>query len=379
MMKNSLFILASALALVSCAPKSQTIEVSNNLDSARNGELVAAQVDLSKPHILQNAAGQEVAYQVVDNKIIFQANVPAEGKALYTWTEGTPAEVEPLTTAFFLGDRRKDDFAWENDKAAYRMYGPALLKENPSSGVDLWLKHSSQLTADAMYKQEEGGKPYHVDYGLGIDSYKVGHAAGCGGLAIVSNGEIWPGGPYAKYEILQQGALQTIFRLSYDSVQVGDKVLTEEITITVNAGANMNKAEVVLKGEEIDDLQLGGAIFLHDTIQNLQIYPEAGTVCYCESANSDKGIYKIHEAQGISTDSLDFGRNYCAVYVPDADKFEQYAGTQVATRSYKLGETLTYYFGGAWSKRDYATDDEWKSAINFDAQCINEPLSVVVK
>lgn len=378
-MKNQFFILAASLSFVACAPKAQTIEVSNKLDLARNGELVAAQVDLSKPHILQDAQGLEVAYQVVDNQILFQANVPAEGTAVYSWVEGTPAPVEPLTTAFFLGKRRKDDFCWENDKAAYRMYGPALLKENPSSGVDLWLKHSSQLTADAMYKQEEGGKPYHVDYGLGIDSYKVGHAAGCGGLAIVSNGNIWPGGPFAKYEILQEGPLQTIFRLSYDSVQVGDKILTEEITITVNAGANMNKAEVILKGEEMDDLSLGGAIFLHDSIQNLQVYPEVGTVTYCESANSDKGIYKVHQQQGIDASTLDFGRNYCAVYVPGAEKFEQYAGTQVATRPYKLGETLTYYFGGAWSKRDYTSDDDWKSAINFDAQCINEPLIVVVK
>lgn len=371
--------MAAGLSLAACSTKSQTIEVSNKLDLSRDGELVAAQVDLSKPHILQDAQGKEVAYQIVDNKILFQANVPAEGTATYTWIEGTPSEVEPLTTAFFLGDRRKDDFAWENDKAAYRMYGPALLKENPSSGVDLWLKHSSQLTADAMYKQEEGGKPYHIDYGLGIDSYKVGHAAGCGGLAIVSNGEIWPGGPFAKYEILQQGALQTIFRLSYDSVQVGDKILTEEITIIVNAGANMNKAEVILKGEDLDDLSLGGAIFLHDSIQNLEVYPEVGTIVYCETANSDKGIYKLHASKGIDATTLDFGRNYCAVYVPGAETFEQYAGSQVATRPYKLGDTLTYYFGGAWSKRDYPTDDDWKSAINFDVQCISDPLTVVVK
>ena len=379
MKKLNFFVLAASLSLVACAPKSQTIEVSNSLDFARNGELVSAQVDLSTPHVLKDAQGQEVAYQVVDNQIFFLASVPASASSTYTWQEGTPADVEPLTAAFFLGDRRKDDFCWENDKAAYRMYGPALLPENPSSGVDLWLKHSSQLTADAMYKQEEGGRPYHVDYGLGIDSYKVGHAAGCGGLAIVYDNQIWPGGPYAKYEVLQQGPLQSIFRLSYDSVQVGQCVLTEDITITVNAGADMNKAEVVLHGEDLGDIQLGGAIFLHDSIQNLECYPKAGTVTYCESANSDKGIYKIHEQQGIDASTLDFGRNYCAVYVPGAENFDQLANTQTATRSYKLGDTLTYYFGGAWSKRDYATDDEWKAAINADAQCIDNPLSVTVK
>ena len=253
-MKQSILYIAAGLCLAACSSPQPTIEVSNSLDIERQGEIVSAQVDLSKPHILRDAQGNEVPYQVVDSQsILFQANVPASGKSVYTWTEGTPAEVEPLTTAFFLGDRRKDDFCWENDKAAYRMYGPALLPENPSSGVDLWLKHSSKLTADAMYKQEENeGKPYHIDYGLGIDSYKVGHAAGCGGLAIVVDGKVWPGGPFARWEILQEGPLQTIFQLSYDSVQIGDKVLTETIKITVNAGADMNKAEVVLNGDSIE-------------------------------------------------------------------------------------------------------------------------------
>ena len=379
-MRNVILYIAAGLGLAACGSPSETIEVSNTLDFARNRELVSAKVDVSTPHILKDAQGNEVAYQISGDAILFLPDVPAKGTATYTWTAGTPAEVEPLTTAFFLGDRRKDDFCWENDKAAYRMYGPALLPENPSSGVDLWLKHSSKLTADAMYKQEANeGKPYHVDYGLGIDSYKVGHAAGCGGLAIVSEGKIWPGGPFAKYEILEQGPLQTVFKLSYDSVQIGSNVLTEEITITVQAGANLNKAEVVLNGTPIEDLQLGGAIFLHDSIQNLLIEATRGFFTYCESANSDKGIYKVHEKQGIDATQLDFGRNYCAVYVPEAEFFDELANTQTATRSYKVGDTLTYYFGGAWSKRDYKTDGEWVTAINNDVLKLQNPLTVVVK
>ena len=380
-MKQSILYIAAGLCLAACSSPQPTIEVRNSLDIERQGEIVSAQVDLSKPHILRDAEGNEVPYQVVDSQsILFQANVPASGKSVYTWTEGTPAEVEPLTTAFFLGNRRKDDFCWENDKAAYRMYGPALLPENPSSGVDLWLKHSSKLTADAMYKQEENeGKPYHVDYGLGIDSYKVGHAAGCGGLAIVVDGKVWPGGPFARWEILQEGPLQTIFQLSYDSVQIGDKVLTETIKITVSAGADMNKAEVVLNGDSIENLRLGGAIFLHDLLKGSFVSHGMGMATFCEPANSDKGIYKVHEQQGIDASELDFGRNYCAVYVPGAEFFDELNNTQTVTRSYKVGETLTYYFGGAWSKRDYATDGEWITAINNDVLKLQSPLTVVVE
>ena len=46
---------------------------------------------------------------------------------------------------------RKDDFAWENEYAAFRMYGAALKPENPSNGVDLWLKNSPALVIDTMY------------------------------------------------------------------------------------------------------------------------------------------------------------------------------------------------------------------------------------
>ena len=46
---------------------------------------------------------------------------------------------------------RKDDFAWENEYAAFRLYGPALLPENPYNGVDLWSKNSPELCIDSMY------------------------------------------------------------------------------------------------------------------------------------------------------------------------------------------------------------------------------------
>ncbi len=384
-MKKYLFYLAAGLSLAACSPKNVTIEVQNPCDFARHGELVEVKIpnDIARLGKIVDANGAEVPYQLIsDGRILFQADVEANATATYQLFPEEPASpVEPLTTAFFLGDRRKDDFAWENDKAGYRMYGPALLPENPSSGVDLWLKHSASLTADAMYKQEEGGKPYHIDYGLGIDSYKVGHAAGCGGVAIIANNEIWPGGPFKTYEILQEGPLQTIFRLTYDSVQVADQVLGEVITITVNAGSQVNKAEVTFTGAEVPGMQVGGAIFLHDEIDNLVEGKEAGIyyLAYCENATSDKGIYKIHESQGIDASTLDFGRNYVAVLMADAEEAPQIGITKTCVKNYKIGDTFTYYFGGGWSKRDYKTDAEWIEATRQTAQALSAPLTVFVR
>lgn len=365
--------------LAACSPKDYVIEVTNNLDFDRNQELVCVDIHAPKIGRLIDSEGNEIAYQATDNGIVFQASVAANSTTTYSLSTSEPstAQTPSKTAAFFLGDRRKDDFAFENDKAGYRMYGPALLNENPSNGVDLWLKHIEDPIMDEMYKQEEGGKPYHIDWGYGLDSYKVGHAVGCGGVALVYNDKAWVGGPYSRWEILQEGPLQTIFRLDYDSILVGETILHESIVITVNAGAQVNKAEVTFSGEGVDNLKVGGGIFLHDEIANLKVGKDY--IAYAESATSDKGIYGVHQSQGIDASELDFGRNYVAVIVPGMENSQQYDITELALRSYKLGETFTYYFGGGWSKRDFSTDEEWFEATSKTAQAIASPLSVVVK
>lgn len=376
---NKFLYIAAGILFAACS-KETTIEVTNTLDFDRNGELVTAELATPAEGMLVDETGTEVPYQVEGNNILFQANVPANGTAKYTFNKNEkPSAVIARTDAFFLGDRRKDDFAWENDKAAYRMYGPALSSENPSNGVDLWLKHGDTLTVDAMYLQEEAGKPYHIDYGKGIDSYKVGHAVGCGGVALEAYDTIWVGGPYAKYEVIERGPLQCIFKLDYDSIKVGDQILTETLTITVNAGSQVNKAEVIFNGANIDSIRIAGGIFLHEDMGNLFVCDKCGVLSYAENATTDKGIFAIHEQNGLDATQLDFGRNYVAVIVPGMQEAKQYGITEVALKDYNVGDTFTYYFGGGWSKRDYATDDEWFEATKKTAQAIANPLQVVVK
>ena len=46
---------------------------------------------------------------------------------------------------------RKDDFAFENDKVAFRIYGPALKDSKENSGIDCWLKRVDYPTIDKWY------------------------------------------------------------------------------------------------------------------------------------------------------------------------------------------------------------------------------------
>lgn len=45
-----------------------------------------------------------------------------------------------------------DDITWENDIAAYRVYGPALQCSGEKAyGIDVWLKSTKELDVDHRY------------------------------------------------------------------------------------------------------------------------------------------------------------------------------------------------------------------------------------
>lgn len=255
--------------------------------------------------------------------------------------------VQPKVFGRFVPER-KDDFAWENEYAAFRMYGPALRPENPSNGVDLWLKASPELIVDSFYYREHVlGLPYHINYGKGLDCYKVGHTCGAGGLVVLAEDQTWIGGPYDRWEILEQTPERLVFRLEYDSLLVAGHVLQETITITAEAGEPLNRADVVLTGDYTGELLVGGGIYMHDTIDHFEVYENLGTVYYEEDALSDKTAAKMNYDFNGSTSQ---GRIYLTVRTPEATVTDMQDGNLIAVKDYQLGDTLTYYFGATWSE-----------------------------
>lgn len=265
--------------------------------------------------------------------------------------------VQPKVYGRFVPER-KDDFAWENEYAAFRMYGPALRPENPSNGVDLWLKASPELVVDSFYYREHVlGLPYHINYGKGLDCYKVGHTCGAGGLVVIAEGKTWIGGAYDRWEILEQTPEKFVFRLEYDSLMVAGHILQESITITAETGQLQNKAEVVLTADSqepiANSLLVGGGIYLHDSVDYHLTIPEVGYVFYEEDALSDKTAAQMNYDYNGSTSQ---GRIQLSVKTPGATLTDIVDGNLIAVKPYSLGDTLTYYFGATWS--------EWKGPKN---------------
>lgn len=376
-MRKTVFSICASLLLASGAFAQQTLVVTNASGIDRKGEIV--EVSLSslkvsfdtKSYVLRNRQNKEVAYQLIykGNKkpqsFIFQADVKANGSAAYVLSEGKPAVVKPRTFARFVPER-KDDFAWENDMAAYRMYGPALANENPSNGVDYWAKCTNDLIVDEFYNGEEKKHiSYHVDHGRGLDFYKVAHTTGCGGIAPYAEGKLWVGNHYDRYKIIESGPLRSVFTLEYDSVVVGNQVLKEKLTITTNAGSMLNKANVIFTGS-LQKMELAAGIALHDGKGIWKHNIANGTSGYAEEAVSDAKIPS--------------GRNYVGVYIPTkVNNALKDADNAMITGSYKTGDAFTYYFGGGWSKWLFPTDNDWFKALDLFSIKTKTPLKVTVK
>jgi len=376
-MKKFGYSLIASLLFVSVVFAQKSVVVSNSSDLDRKSEMVELKTCckkscfITKSVVLKNDKGEEVPYQLIYNDkkeiqgLIFQADVKAKSTAIYTLKEGKPATVKAKTFGRFVPER-KDDFAWENDFGGYRMYGPALAKENPSNGVDYWAKRTEELIVDEFYYGElKQGLSYHRDRGRGMDFYKVAHTLGCGGIAPYMSDSLWVGNHFDSYKVIENGPLRTVFTLTYDSVKVGNDFYKQTITITANAGSMLNKAVVTFTGKA-QKMQLATGIFLHDGKGDLKLNAANGTVAYAEEA--------------ISEFKEPSGRNYVGVFAPakviESKKKNAHA---FLLANYKVGTSFTYYFGGGWNKWKFPTDADWFKAVNDFAAKTKSPLKVKMK
>jgi hypothetical protein len=376
-MKKTVLSILTSLLIVSGVYGQHAIVVTNSSGFDRKGEMVEVNIASlkvsfeTKTYILKNKSNKEVGYQIIYNgtkkphSLIFQADVKARSSAVYSLAVGKPAVVKPKTFARFVPER-KDDFAWENDIAAYRMYGPALANENPSNGVDFWSKSTDKLVVDQRYKDDiYNGISYHIDHGQGLDFFKVAHTLGCGGIAPYTSGKLWVGDHFSSYKVIEVGPLRSVFELIYDSVKVGKVTYKEVLTITTSAGSMLNKGVVKLTGP-FQKLELAAGIAIHDGKGIWKQNIANGTSGYAEEAVSDANVPA--------------GRNYVGVYIPvKVNKALKDRENALITASYKVGESFTYYFGGGWSKWIYPTDTDWFNALKRFSELNRNPLKVTVK
>lgn len=373
MKKNRFSIILLLLAATITGFAQTTIEITNQYPFDRTDEIVEIAASefggiSSTNFILTDENNVEIPYQLIYHgtesvqSIIFPATVKTGTKVVYTLSPGTPKAVPARTYARFVPER-KDDFAWENDLAAYRMYGPALADQNPSNGIDLWLKRTDELVVDSFYRGElKYGKSYHVDHGQGLDCYKVGNTLGAGSIAPYVDGKLLIGKHFDSYKVLDNGPLRSTFTLTYNEVDINGKPYKKSVTISTNAGTVLNKAVVKLEGEK-QPMQLAAGITLHDGKGTLQ--RASGLIVYGENAVSDAGE--------------PVGRNFVGVVLPDKeDEYKIQNLHALLISNYVPGDEYVYYFGGGWSKWKFPTQKEWLDAVRQFSNQVKYPLTINV-
>ena len=371
-MKKIFLLVATAALLMACG--GAKVKVTNPLKLDRTNETVEiswqevqAKVSDATPENIVVIApdGSQQPSQVLYNggtepqALIFQATVAGNSSATYTLETGQ-REAYPAQAFGRYVPERMDDFAWENNLIAHRMYGPALEATGEiSNGIDIWLKRTDSLIIDKWFKP---GYNYHSDQGEGLDCYKVGRTLGAGAMAPYEKDSLWLGNNYIRYKVLDNGPIRIAFQLDYAPFLVDSVEVTERRTISLDANQRFNRMDNLYEGD-FTELPIAAGFVRHDVKRVM---------------NGDDWM-GMCEATSDTKDPVRDGDIYLGVILPGGEMIADTLGHAVAVKSVKSGETLTYYAGSGWSQGGVENMGEWVEEITAAQAAATRPLTVTVR
>lgn len=239
----------------------------NPLGAARPDEtiavawpVVAARLPGVRPGRVRvlDAAGREVASQAYDadadgrpdSLLILSAFGPNEARR-FTVQASAPT-VAYAKRVHVRHDWPRDDVAWENDRVAFRAYGPALTWANPnpltSSGLDAWSKRTRALILEKWYAPTYGD--YHKDRGEGADFFDVGPTLGAGGTAIWRGDSLHRSGSWASWRPIADGPIRAAFELRYAPWDAAGLRVSEVKRIVIDAGQHLYRQESTFQAHD---------------------------------------------------------------------------------------------------------------------------------
>ncbi|MDR0902169.1 MAG: DUF4861 domain-containing protein [Opitutaceae bacterium] len=401
----ALAALAFALAGTRTAAQDKfTVTVTNDLATARPAEIITIPFKEVRARIpgalldcvaVRDAGGGIIPAQVTNFKpaarpvlgddLVWQHDfAPGEKTATFT-IERTSRPVPPFPQKTFARyvPERLDDFAFENDVIAHRMYGPAL--DTPaagrsrmiSSGIDVWIKSVRHPVIDRWYLK--GHDAYHVNSGEGLDMYDVGTDRGDGGTGIWDGAKIHTSHNYATWRVLANGPIRTVFELTYNAWDAAGARVAETKRFTIDAGRNLHQVESTFTFEDRDALTVAIGLskprrnathtFASDEktgwIANWTTYkrpPKKNTPPGTNLGEGSIGIAALLPAGAASGQAGDEGNNYIL--------------TQAAS-----GKPVRYHIGACWSKDGtgrFPDQAAWEAYLADFALRLAHPLNVTI-
>ena len=270
-----------------------------------------------------------------------------------------------------LVPERKDDLAWENDKVAFRVYGPALRAGAEDSGIDVWCKRVDYPILNKWYHMDHTAKiSYHQDHGEGYDGYHVGDTRGCGGLGLWINGKLVTSDTYISGTIQwttpDVAEFKTVYRYP---VKVGNRPLYEHRLTRLRLGERLS--EIV-------------SFFSHDPRRHAKpitdfphiiaiglVTQNTGATLTLEPLVGYMAVYEAFDGTGLGTGLVINPSTVLRMgKLPANDKAKKNDHAVVFARPDKQGKVV-YRAGFAWAADgEITTSEQWIHYLKQQAaQC----------
>ena len=293
--------------------------------------------------------------------VLVEVEIDPKGKSELVVTTQTPSKFISKTYARYIPERF-DDFAWENNVVAFRMYGKALEgKADDAQGMDYWSKRTENLIINKWYKTED----YHKDHGEGLDYYSVGQTLGAGDVGLYIDNKVHFTKHYRAYKILDNGPLRTTFDLIYDEENIKDYKIAFTKRISIDAAQHFNK--IVLTNNV--DYNITPIVF------GLAKRKESNPEFYFDKKNK----YLAYWEPEINS----FGRTGTAIILPDQTNTEliESDSKQFLVKGTLKNKLQTiYYNGAAWNKAgQIVAGKDWQKHVEEYQNRLKKPLNVKLK
>ncbi|AHM63027.1 hypothetical protein D770_23910 [Flammeovirgaceae bacterium 311] len=401
-----LFLIAGIFFFYSCnsTGREKTFTIKNKLAINRSAETISIAVSqisaLVEEHgaanlqIRESGSEEPLLTQTIDtnsdgktDQIIFQTDMkPDEEKQFVVEARKNnataPPEGEGQAFSRYVPENN-EDFAWENDRVAFRAYGRVTEARESggkvsggTSGIDAWFKRVPYPIIDKWYNinqeaklKKEAGAPhtdtYHTDTGEGYDPYVVGGSRGIGGTGIWENDTLYVSRPFIGYKQIATGPIRTIFELTYAPWQAAGRTIHEKKRISLDLGSNLSRYEIsIYTSEPLPNIAAG--IALHDGEGTVKAMPEEGWFRYWEAVDdSEVGIGIVLKPVSIQTyiDSLNAAAQDNLLVLMEAPE-----------------NKVIYYAGYSWKKSgQYTSPQEWDQYLQHFSLCLASPLEVTFR
>jgi len=348
----------------------------------------------------------EIPYQIThDGKVLVFCNIPAHSHTTFQMYKGQPLDYQ-LTANGRIYPNRWDDLVWENDRGAWRFYGPDAHKhmKNNAYGYDTFVKNTPHPVQDQLYHNElasygvneqmrkvgrnewnevHRGYTYHRNHGAGMDAYTVGATLGAGAAALINGQELVYPIYYEKAEILDNGPLRFVVKMTMPkkpaSVIGGSATdsIQEIRLISQDCGTHFARVEITYEGITKPTPVCAGIVVHESAPKAYTMNAKEGFITYAEQLDHPGTMYGEHYL-GVFIPKASGAKEKVKVeYKPLAEKRAGGIGHVLIKSTYQPGQPFVYYTGSAWSLYDVPTHSIWQQTLRHEAAILQKGLQIV--